>query len=308
MRPIIAVLLLLCACAPPDAAPPAVPVEAPPALLAAHAAYRDGDVTRVAARLRETLDSPEVSGWVHDNALALLEAAYAVGRGTIGAEWELPPGVDTLRVMHLRKEEPTSVVFQIALRGIASRAGAVRQLRLSRGEAVVLDRAAGVGVWSETPEPDGGHFFELEGPEVPEPLDEGLYRLEIELADGGVTRGWFILGGLTSTRAPRVDAPLPGAITGPTPRLRFEDFRSPAHQPWEGRALGAWVVSAPPRAPWRPAWSVWRDRPAQTALEVADPLAPGDYWFGLNFAESRRFGPLTLVRASRVAVPFSVRP
>lgn len=305
MRPIALLALTLAACQPPPDLPPPVPVEAPAPLRAAHAAYADGDLPRMVTHLRETFETPTATPLVQDNALALLEAGFALGRGALAADWTLPPGITGLQVMHLRKAEPASVSFRIALRGTAERPDAVRQLRLLRGDAAVLDRAAGLGAWSETPEPDGSRFFELEGPERPTPLAEGLYRVEIELADGGVTRGWFILGGLTSARAPRVDSPTPGEVTGPSPRLAFEDFRSPGWRPWERRALGAWIVTAPPAEPWQPIWSTHAEEPTVSALD-APPLDPGDYWFGLNFAERRRFGPLLLVRASRAAVPFSV--
>lgn len=308
MRLVPVLFLLLVACESPDAPLRSVPARAPDPLIDAHAAYLEGDLTRMAARLRETLERPDVGELVRDNSLALLEAGYAVGRGHVDADWALPEGVTELRVMHLRKEEPTAVAFQIALRGVEAGADTVRQLRLLRDDVVVLDREAGQGAWSVAPEPDGGFFFELEGPELREPLDEGLYRVEILLADGSETAGWFILSGLTSTRSPRVDSPAPGEVTGPNPVFRFEDFRSPAHRPWEPRTLGAWAVSAPPREPWSPAWSFFTDKPAQETLQVDAPLAPGDYWFGLNFRETRRFGPLTLVRASRTAVPFRVRP
>lgn len=305
MRPIAALSLLLVACQPPDDLPPPVPVEAPASLRAAHAAYEDGDVARMATHLRETLDTPTASPLVRDNALALLEAGYALGRGTIAADWTLPAGITEMHLVHLRKAEPTSVIFQIALRGTAEQAGAVRQLRLLRGDTVVLDRVAGLGQWAETPEPDGTWFFELEGPELPAPLPEGVHHIELEMADGRVTRGWFILGGLTSARVPRVDSPMPGEVTGQSPRLAFEAFRSPTWRPWEGRGLGAWIVTAPPADPWQPVWSRFTEASALTTLDVP-PLDPGDYWLGLNFAERRRFGPLTLMRASRTAVPFSV--
>ncbi|MCA9557134.1 MAG: hypothetical protein KC583_01110, partial [Myxococcales bacterium] len=259
---------------------------------------------RMAARVHATLALPDASDLARANALALLEAGYAAGGGRLPAAEALPEGVRDLRVMHLRKQEPTGVTWQLAVRGVADAADTVRGLRVLRGDAVVLDSAAGVGAWSVEPEDDGGHFYELEGPERAAPLDEGAYW--IELGTDRTTTLPFVLGGVTAFGAPRVESPAPGEITGPRPTLRFEDYRSPTHQPWEPRTLGAWIVPAPVRSPWRPAWSFWTDRPHSAPAAIDRTLPPGDYWFGLTFGESRRFGPLTLVRASRVAVPFRV--
>lgn len=298
--------LFLTACAAPDGREAPVPIRAPAPLLEAHAAYGEGDLGRMADRVLATLRLPDASDLVRANALALLEAGYAVGEGTLPSDRTLPDGVRDLRVMHLRKQEPTTVTWQIAVRGVADTADTLRQLRLLRGDDVVLDRAAGLGTWSVEAEDEGGHFYELEGPERAEPLPEGAYRVELRLADGTTATLPFVLAGVTAFGAPRVDAPAPGAVTGPRPTLRFDDYRSPTHQPWEPRTLGAWIVPAPVRSPWRPAWMHWSDRPGPNPLEVERPLAPGDYWFGLTFTEQRRFGPITLLRASRVAVPFRV--
>lgn len=298
--------LLLTACAAPDGREAPVPIRAPAPLLEAHAAYGEGDLERMAERVLATLRLPDASDLARANALALLEAGYAVGEGVLPSDRTLPDGVRDLHVMHLRKQEPTTVTWQIAVRGVADATDTVRALRLLRGADVVLDHEAGRGTWSVEPEHDGGHFYELEGPERAEPLPEGAYRIELHLADGTEATLPFVLGGVTAFGAPRVDAPTPGEVTGPRPTLRYEDFRSPTHQPWEPRTLGAWIVPAPVRTPWRPAWSLWTDRPGPDPVQVERSLAPGDYWFGLTFAESRRFGPVTLVRASRVAVPFRV--
>lgn len=302
----ILITLFTSACQAPDEPLAPIPAQAPATLRAAHAAYAAGDLGEMAAHLRETLRRPDAGALVVDNALALTEAGYAVGGGAIPADWALPAGILDLQVMHLRKAEPDSVTFQIALRGHAAHADAIRGLRLRRGDVVLLDRAAGLGEWSDEPE-DGGRFFELEGPEQPEPLPAGLHQVEIQMADGAAVTGWFILSGHNGLRAPRIDWPTPGAVTHPTPDLRVEDFRSPAAQPSDRRTRSAWVVPAPPPTPWRSAWSTWTDHPDDAPLTVDPPLAEGDYWFGVTFGEARRFGPLTLVRASRAAVPFSVR-
>ncbi len=305
-------LILLAACAQPDAPPARERV--PAALAEADEAWIQGDFRRVTAALLEVLaNRPDPV--VRDSALELAEAAFGAAGARLPADWSLPERIRRLRFSVIRKSEPDRSSFHVLLDGHVDDPAAIRQVRLTgpAGE-VLLDRRAGRGGWSSERDPDGHHYFELEGPEGARAPQPGLYRLDLELDDGH-HGGWFIATNLVASATPHVIAPAPGETQhGPHPRLAFEDFHSPEFGEPERRSVGVYVIRLLAQQParWAHAWSWSSQRPEATDARLGDTLGrraslePGDYWASVTFSEARRFGPITLRRAARTAVPFRV--
>ncbi len=292
---------------------------ASPALAAAHTAYLDGDLDRTVQAARAVLEDPATPEVGRANVLALIDAAWAAGRGKLPADWTVPAAILHLRVASIRKQEPESVSYRLEIGGTTADPAALGQVRITHGSGrVVLDRHEGRGTWSVTPEPDGTFFFELEGPETGSPTPAGLYLLDMEVA-GEDTRGWFILTSHVASEAPPVRAPSEGqTFTTGRPTLRFDDFRSPEFRSHERRSLGIYAVRLQPGGPdgrdYHVVWHRWIGSPALTELTLGvdgdmpdTVLEDGDYWLALSFGERRRFGPLKVVRTSRTARPFQVR-
>ena len=322
---LIAAAAMACAvlfgCEEAPTGPPAPPagVHVPDALHAAHTAYLAGDLKTTVAQVREVLADPNSGEAVRENAIGLIDAAYAVRGGRLPARWSLPVGVTRLRVAHVRKEEPNKVRYGLEIGGVSQEAETVEQVRLVRASdgVVICDRRAGVGQWTVDAEEDGsGWWFEVEGLTQREPARDGLYY--VDLTVGGVeTHGFIVLSGLTSTASPVMSAPAaPATVSARNPQVAFEDFRSPESRPWERRSMGVFVVRLAPGSArgWVKTWSLWTADMGRTAVTIGEEdggtprvgLTDGDYWVGLTFNERRRFGPVVLVRSSRTSRPFRV--
>ena len=314
-------LLLLAAAAAssPGCEPPGPEASAPApaqsdALLQAHRAWIDADFPGLTAALERVFRDPAADERVHRNALELLDRAYQEHGQRLPSSWSPPEGIADLRFTVIRKVDPERLRFRAVFSGSTRNGAEITGLRLvHHSGAVLLDKQEGVGAWSVEPE-SGGQYFELEGEETDQPAPEGLYDVFITLRGGELTRGWFISSGQRSSAAPVLHTPQPGQVVStPTPAVTFDDFRSPEYRRGEGRGRGVYVVQRVRQAtpPWRRAWSAWSADPTGDSVVIGGDGTPGledgDYWVSVTFAETRRFGPVTLRRASRTAVPFLVR-
>jgi len=308
------------ACEPPPTAPAdeVQPEVTPAALAVAHDAYLDNDFRAMSVAIKHTFLDPAASALSKRNALDLLQKAYEVGRGRVPADWHLPRALKRVKVNQIRKEEPEKLTFELQIAGNCAKEDVPVQIRLVQApDKVLLDRKAGIGVWTVETD-DEGVYFEIEGNESARPAPDGLYFLDIEMPDGEVSHGWFMMSDMVSSDTPRVHSPKPGAILNTSnPTVTWDDFQSPQYKPYERRSLGVWVVAIDmsQTPPWSVAWSLWSGKADITTTTVgADPkgdrqvqLPDGNYWVGVNYGERRRFGDIVLVRKSRTSRPFSVR-
>lgn len=306
---------------PPDEAATAPGVVLRPAALdVAHQAYLEEDWPALTAAVKEVLLDSRVAPEARANAQSLLRAAWKRTGGRLPAGWSLPAPVHHMNVTHVRKEEPNKLSWRLKVSGHVPVADLVTQVRLVRApDVVVLDRRAGLGDWSVSPEKEGGFYFELEADDASRPVPEGAYYLEIELANGHRGGGWFPFFDMAASASPVVESPIVGAETGPNPTVRWHEFRSPEYRRYEDRTLGLWVMRLTPgQSPgYTPAWTLWTNQLGMDGVTVgrhpgADQppmsLESGPHWMGLTFGERRRFGGLRLVRASRQSLPFQVAP
>ncbi len=300
-----------------DVLPPAAPGEAPHALARAHDAWLRGDLTTTSAEAVAALAAPGASRAATDNAAALLERAWEAGDGALPAPWTLPAGVTSVRVSVIRKEEPDRVTHRLVVQGTLAAPDALDDLWVRSPEGMLLHRAAGLGAWTVEPE-DGAWAFELESDEWDAPPPEGAYTVRFVPRGGAaVAEGVFPLTAQRASRSPRAQVlsgealGTPGdvpATVGTAPVLAWEDFRTPEHRAWEARAVSALVMRRA-ESGWRTVWSTWVGAPARGNAPTsaqAQGLEPGRHWLIVTWTESRRYGPLTLARAARTAVPFEV--
>lgn len=286
------------------------------ALEAAHLAFLDRDYPHMTEAIRTVLADPATDAVTRQNVLGLLARAYEDADGRLPADWTPPEGVTNLRLSQLRRQEPDDVSFKVELMGDVAERDTLTQVRLVRHpDDVVLDRQLKRGDWEVDLDDDGTLTFSLERDRV-EPLQEGLYLIELERKDGRRTTGWTIVSDLASTASPRVDSPAIGqTFTTGNPELRWEDFRSPQAKPFEVHKLHVYVVKLTPQAPgWDLRWGLYLDNPlvhdavvgkTASAHGVA-ALEPGMYWLGVTYLDQRSLGPVRLRRGSRTARQFHV--
>lgn len=285
----------------------------------AHESFLGGRFQAMAAHLKEVFEDSSSDDVTRRNALELLHKAYAAKNGgSIPVDWKLPKEIEDMKinVRHARKPERDTYVLKAS--GTGSDKGIVAQIQIVQyPDRIVLDKEAGLGEWTESYDPEDGHYFELDGDSQAEPPAEGLYLLNLRLRDGRVTKGWFILSDLVSSETPTVRTPAVGEqFSTRNPTFRWLDFHSPEFQSHERRTL--WVGISAPKPPdftYNEVWSRYEANPATTETTIGvDPLGKGlkelpdgRYVTHIGYKEIRRFGDLRLARQSMTILPFSVR-
>ncbi len=274
----------------------------------AHHAYLKGDFKTMTAEVRETLKGNDPTA--SKNAIELVEKAYETSGGNLPCDWKLPPGVKAMRIALKHHHRPERDDFALKISGAAPH-GLIKNLRLTRyPDTVMLDKATSLGEWAEEDDLEDGPEYSLDGPRGNEPAAEGLYLVDIELASGSVTHGWFILSGMLSSETPSVAVPSVGqSFSTVNPTLRWQNFRSPEYRPFERRGLWLGVAQMdPPSFQWKLAWSKWLADPELTEITVGPKaLDKGRYFFYVAYSEKRGFGDLRLGRESVTVTPFTVR-
>ncbi len=292
------------------------PVQRTP-LARAHEAFLDQNYREMVRLLHEVLTDPAVDRATYENALELLEVAYDDTGGRLPSPWSFPEGLLRLSVDQIRKVEPGQLSFQLLIRGWTRTPARVQSvmLRSEPDGEILLDRRTRRGAWSLHPDGEGNWEFELEGEERQTAAPEGVYTISLTLEDGTESSGWFFLSGMTSSATPVVRSPLPGAVLSDRkPVVQWDAFRSPEHRSFEGQSMGVWLLALDGTGP---RWTLWTNQDVADMERVRlgeDPrgsrtgdLEDGNYWLALTFGEKRHFGPLTLNRVSRTALPFSIR-
>lgn len=286
----------------------------------AHAAFLARDYGAMANHLKETLADPTSSEAMRQNAVELLEKAYSVKSGSpIPVDWTLPKEITDMKVKvrHTRRFEQGA--YGLKVQGNMLERNLIQQLQIIRyPDQIVLDRKGKIGDWSEIEEPKDGIYFELDGPNTPEPAADGLYLLNLEMRDGRVVNGWFILSHLVSSETPTVLSPAHGQhFTTANPTFKWDNFYSPEYQSFERRNLWMGITTAePPTFAYNEVWTLFEPSPTRTEVTVGTEAAAmgvkqlkeGRYAVLVGYSEIRRFGPLKLARGSLTVIPFSVKP
>lgn len=283
----------------------------------AHEAFLARDYGALTASLRETLGGPEVDSVVRQNALDLLAKAAEETQGNLPVNWTPPPGVSDLKFTQSLKQEPDGLVHKIKIRGDLAAVDTLKQVQVVRfPDLVVLDRQAGLGEYSTSPEAEGAFSFDLER-EMPAALQEDLYIVRFELKDGTQSEGWFIVDDLAASTTPNLISPAVGeTFRHGHPEFVFEDFRSPEYKSYEIRRLNINAARLIPTDPgWDLSWGFYVRDPDLTRITVGphpdalgvDELEPGRYWVSVEFLEERRFGPMKLRRGAKTGRPIYIR-
>jgi len=288
-------------------------------LVRAHEAYLAGDLRTMADSLHKSLEDHPGDTTVRDNALALLEKAYETADGgDIPVNWRLPEEITTMRVS-VKYSARNSGEYNFRVYGTTVHDKAIAQLQVVQApDRVVLDKQAGIGEWYDQSKIDTlDHVFELQSRKSRVPVEAGLYLLNVTLADGTQTKGWFLLdAGVNSSATPRVDVPSTDQVfTTGNPQFSWQDFKSPQYQPYEGRSIWVGVSRAePPNYDWDEVWGSFEAPPTQEQITIdshGDPgslpkLNNGHYSFFIDFHERKKFGDLTISRDSITVRNFQV--
>lgn len=286
----------------------------------AHQNFLTNHFKEMAENIRDVLKDKNADENQKKNALALLEKTYTSRSGSaIPVDWKLPTELKKLKisVRHGRHNQEADN-YRIVVAGTLQEKGIIRDLRITRyPDVVMLDKGKKMGEWIETIDPDEGPSYEFEGPEHNQPIPEGLYLLDIELANGKTTQGWVILNNLLASETPKLTVPALGqTFTTANPVMKFEDFRSPEYQSFEQRGLWLGVARFnPPDYKYDEVWSYYEQHPNRTEATIgaepgsvgASKLENGKYYFIVSFKESRRFGDIRLDRQAVTAYPFFVK-
>jgi len=270
------------------------------ALKEAHKAFLKDDYATMTVRLKNVLETSDEDA--KQNALQLLEKAYEARGGNVPADWKLPSEISRLTFFLRRQRTPDGDTFGVKLMGTASQKGVIKQLQVVQYPSrTILDKENGIGSWEEEVDLGNGPEFQLQALRQPDPVSDGLYLLNLELANGKSTHGWFIVSNLLSSDTPNVSVPAAGqTFMTPNPTLKWEDFHSPEYKSFERRSL--WLAT------WGSThWETYLDDPSLTEITVGKSLADGQYSFLVGYREIRRFGDLRLARQSFSGVPFYVK-
>ncbi len=288
----------------------AAPVLRVPALTAAHNAFLQGDYLTMVKRVKEVLDDKNADPMAKDNARELLEKAYEVTNGKLPADWTLPAGFEPIGYKEVRQEVSDGPRLRVRLDGRVDDPKRMKGLALLRGTEVLLDSQANVGrYFASPPDPDGMVYFSLETRDVPKLPEPGIMTLRVALADGSVTEGWFIADRLASSASPVVTEPGESvSVKSANPTVKWLPFRSPEGAPYERRNLVLWLSRRNDDGTYANAWSSSSPAADRTEARLGGPggLTDGDYSLDVVFDESRRFGPMSLVRRSTRVQSFHV--
>jgi hypothetical protein len=286
-------------------------------LAAAHRAYLEGDFLAFGERLRDVLLDPATTDLARENALDLLDKAYQVQKGALPSRFTLPAGYSGLQLASRRFVTPHGPRYELRLAGSAVDASHLKNLTLRHlpGETL-MDKASGQGKFSIRHDAfarsQGVEEFVIDSGPLDGPPADGVLSIRLELDDGTVSEGFVLAHSLVPPAAPDPVSPAPSEVlSGPNPLVRWASLGPVQPGAYERRRLSLYVNRQGEDT------SVWefatktpdtltevRLGSAAGASEIA--LTPGAYWLQMSAVESRRFGPVEVLRATRVSRPFSV--
>jgi hypothetical protein len=286
-----------------------------PALSAAHVAFLEEDRLTMVKRVKDVLADNDADPMAKDNARELLEKAYEVTGGKLPADWSLPSGFEPIRYRPIHLELADGPRLRVQLEGRVDDQKRIKAMVLARGSEVLIDWQVHVGRHVTYVDKDGMTYFFLESPDLPAFPEPGIMTLRLTLADGSVTDGWFINDHLGSTASPVITEPSDsGSVASAHPTVKWLPFRSPENVQFEKRELTLYLTRREDDGTYTNPWRLWGGSPDRTEAHIGAAgegvpeveLPNGDYDLGVTYDESRRFGPMLLVRRSTRNVSFHV--
>jgi hypothetical protein len=220
----------------------------------------------------------------------------------------------SLLVNQIRKDEPDYSSFQVVIQGTRDANLQLTRMSLVGPEGTtVMDSLAGVGTWSESPTDEGLVEVELESDETDVPLEPGVYEIRLEIAGADSEGLWFVLHDQVASSTPVVGAPLAGAqVQSRNPTVSWDDPVRPEDRAYESTSVFVMVLDLASYPHADSAWSLWTSSPLRMTVLGSDAgqgvtaLDDGNYWLSVTYGRHRRFGPITIGRLGRTALPFQV--
>lgn len=286
------------------------PAGTSPALVEAHAAYLESDDAGFVESVVTAFKDPNLTPLEAQNLTSLLGAAFADRRGVLPSEFRLPHGLAELRLVQRRAETRDRMDYVTEFTGKYDGPGKIEKLRLIRWpNEVILDKASAAFEFEENP--DG--FYLKRRNQVPDA--EGLYFVEVTMADGGTASAWVPVVDWASDKTPVLDAPRAYQSLGANPEVQWLPF-STGDRGYEGRRFSVQaILNDAPDYDWVTRWTLYGKDGDETHTTVGkDPrgdgvtgLTPGRYLLNVTYSEWRRVGDLQIVKQSATRVPFYAR-
>ena len=281
-------------------------------LIRAHKAYLEKDFQTTTNEVVAALKSDQAE--VRKNAMALWRSALLANPNSkIPVDWNLPSEIMRMNADLSYVSIQDELEYDFRVKGEMLGLGSLSQLQIVQYPSkVILDKQAGIGQWDEKLTEEGAHF-ELKGKRSKEPIPEGLYLINIEVANGNRTNGWFIVSDMASTATPKFLYPSNGeTVKTGNPTIRWSDFKSPEYKNSDLTSHSLWIETEETK---ENQWDFYQfnGRTTQTTVGT-DPLgkgvkslANGSYFMVLTYNEGRKFGDMRLRRTSKAMTTFNVK-
>jgi hypothetical protein len=291
-----------------------------PGVEEAHERYLARDFRGMTESIRTSLMAAPGDAALTGNLMDLLRGALKENDARVPTQWKLPAGVETMRfgVNHRFEPEENRIRYRLTLSGELTDAGLIEQLQVIRyPDAVVIDKQAGIGEWSDEGGLDGSAAYWAAADSSRDPIPMGLYLINVKVKGQPLVQGYVLNSIRPSSESPVITAPAVGAtVNTGNPVVSWNDFTSPQYVPGEARTLSVYVSD--PANDYKGIWEFWTDEPEKIqsiAIGAQHPnaagvkaLKPGIYYLQLKFNEQSRFGEVRVRRQSTTQFPFTVAP
>jgi len=292
------------------------PVLRAPALTAAHNAFLETDYVTMGKRIRDVMSDARVDQMAKDNARELLERGYEATGGKLPADWALPAGFEPMAYRQVRTETPDGPRLRVRLDGRVDDVKRIKSMKLFRGAELLLDMQGTGSKWfAGAPDTDGMIYYSLDSRDLPAFPEPGILTLQLVMTNGSVTEGWFINDKLASSASAFITEPHDSdTLKTGHPTVKWLPFRSPEAANYERRGLIMWLSRREDDGTYSNPWKSFGTSPDRTEARLGAggegspdvDLPNGDYILDLVYDESRRFGPMSLVRRSTRFLTFHI--
>jgi hypothetical protein len=284
-------------------------------LTAAHEAYLVGDYVTMGERVRDVLLDVRATKLAKENALEVLDKAYAVSHGALPSRFRPPAGVTQLQYLSRQFVLPGGqTAYQVRFAGTMQDASKLVGITVRHlPDGLVMDKRASKGTFEVRRDPPRTKVdeFVLDSPALDAPLPEGVVTIRLELEDGTVSEGFLLSHGLAGGIVPTILSPgASESVTDPNPLLRwaspirsgaiaFEQGRTVIHLTRSGEGVPFWMFGEEHA-------TAGEVHLGSAAGSSAMALVPGTYDVFVSPGEHRAFGPIEIGRACRVSQMFHV--
>lgn len=288
-----------------------------PALNKASAAYLAGDFKKMTVEIKNVFLAQPNDPLIKENAFELLNKAYQVsGERGIETDWHLPSEITNMKIS-VRRDQNDVPKYALTIYGNLTASGMIKQLRVTHfPDQVIMDKLAGIGDFSDEEDAKTPGFFYV-GNNNHEPIPTGLYLLRVELINGKVVDGWFLIDeDMNATANPDVTAPAMGQVfqTG-NPTFRWLNFQTPQYKPYETRSVWIGVSKVTSSDHNDQKWILHQNSPILQEATIGSTvdgigvrkLDDGRYFFQIKYHERKRFGDVLIGRDAMTTRAFSVR-